>query len=60
MKHDRISKVLLAAIALGLWANVAAYLTYPKSASAQDAELAVIASRIGDIQTAVGSIAKGT
>jgi hypothetical protein len=35
MKTDRITKLLLAAIAIGLWTHVAAELFHPRSAAAQ-------------------------
>lgn len=49
---DRTTKILLTAIAIGLWVNTAAMLFRPLSAHAQDVDLSTI-------ENAVEAIANG-
>ena len=53
---DRTTKILLAVIALGLWANVAASLFRPMAAVAQSYELSEIQHNVFLIQSDVSSI----
>lgn len=57
---DRTSKIILAAIALGLWANIAIHFFEPKALVAQstteEGYLALIYNRLGTIQDDVHSL----
>ena len=53
---DRATKLLLAVIALGLWANVATALFLPMAAVAQSDELSEIKSDVSSIESSVFSI----
>jgi len=62
---DRITKLLLAAIAVGLFANAAASVTRPAAAdtifeSHLSNSVQAIASRLSDLAQEVSSIARGT
>jgi len=53
---DRLTKIALVAIALGLWVNLAVTLLRPTPLMAQDATLAL---RIANIERDVGGIYNG-
>ena len=55
--NDRTTKILLALIATGLWANTIATLSQPKVASAQDATLTSIDSHLARIDHDVHNLA---
>jgi hypothetical protein len=60
---DRTTKVLLAAVAFGLWANVAVTLLKPVAVNAQgmpDLSLSMIQAELSRIGTDLGKIQKGT
>jgi hypothetical protein len=54
---DRTTKILLAAIALGLWANAAAIIVKPASAQGADNILAGLLGQLEQIRTAVAQMA---
>jgi hypothetical protein len=54
---DRTAKILLAAIALGLWANAAATIVKPASAQGADNILAGLLGQLEQMQTAVAHMA---
>ena len=54
---DRTTKILLAAIALGLWANAAATIVKPASAQGADNLLAGLLGQLEQIQSAVAQMA---
>jgi hypothetical protein len=57
---DRTSKIIFAAIALGLWANIAIHFFEPKAVAAQNTTeggySALVYDRLGTIQSDVQSI----
>jgi hypothetical protein len=55
---DRTTKILLAAIALGLWANAAATIVKPASAQGADNLLAGILGQLEQIQSGVAQMAE--
>ena len=54
---DRTTKLLLLAIAVGLWANIASQWS---PVQAQDRQMRQILSAVQDIERAVGRIQRGT
>jgi hypothetical protein len=54
---DRTTKILLAAIALRLWANAAAIIVKPASAQGEDNILAGLLGQLEQIRTAVAQMA---
>jgi hypothetical protein len=59
MTTDRRTKVLLLAIAIGLWANVATQWLRPKALLAQNVALDRIDINVGRIASDVGAISTG-
>jgi hypothetical protein len=53
---DKTTKILLAVIALGLWANFAVAILRPSIAAAEDADLSNIESALSGIQADVSSL----
>jgi hypothetical protein len=56
---DRTAKIILAAIAVGLWVNAGVSVFRPVAAIAQDYELSSIRSNVSSIESDVGRIASG-
>jgi hypothetical protein len=56
---DKTTKILLAAIAIGLWANVALPLFRPTAALAQSDELTTIARSVSLLARDLDRIARG-
>jgi hypothetical protein len=57
---DRTTKLLLAAIALGLWANLVAFLFQPVVALAQKDDANMILSHVNDIEDELEQIQTGS
>jgi len=57
---DKASKLILSAIAAGLWANAAVTLLHSGPAAAQEGQGGFMASEISIIATQVGDIANGS
>jgi hypothetical protein len=53
---DRTTKILLAAIALGLWANAAATMVRPAIAQISSTDFSIMASRLSHIEDLVNRI----